>query len=186
MRIVSNGKLIGNLDDWRRLALPKRYQHWIEGRSAMELARAWRGSGRPAMPTEVKTLLDSVEGTADLPFEEAYPEHRIPFDALGGEPSNADLAFVGAARGRKVAVTIKAKADEPCVDTVAGTLSAALERVIETPASRGIQRVSDLVRALLGRREQGQRAVTSLRDQLSPRRSEWNWSHRRLHGPLGS
>src|SRR5690606_10274883 len=61
---------------------------------------------------------------------EVFPERRIAFDSHAGEPRNADLAFVGVGPAGRVAVTIEAKADEPFGDTVAATLSSALERAV--------------------------------------------------------
>src|SRR5688572_9041652 len=117
-----NGTPISCLTDWETLAPPKSKTHWVEGRSAYELARAWCGDGPPAVPTELRTLLDSRPETRGLIIEKAIPELRIPFDAHRGEPRNADLALVGQADGGRVAVTIEAKADESFGGTVADTM----------------------------------------------------------------
>jgi hypothetical protein len=61
---------------------------------------------------------------------------------------------------------VEAKADEPFGTTVAETIAAALERSIENPASRGVQRVEDLVRAQFKPRAAGQPPVGKLRYQL--------------------
>jgi hypothetical protein len=46
MRIEKSGQRIQSLEDWRRLAPPKTDEHWVEGRSALEAARAWlEGAG---------------------------------------------------------------------------------------------------------------------------------------------
>jgi len=50
--------------------------------------------------------------------------------------------------------------------SVSETVSAALERSIESPASRGVRRVEDLVRALLIPYIKGQRGIGDLRYQL--------------------
>lgn len=41
MAVSKGGQPIRSLDDWRRLAPPKSPHHWVRGRSAQELARAW-------------------------------------------------------------------------------------------------------------------------------------------------
>lgn len=166
MRLEKNGTRITCLDDWRRLAPPKGEHQWVEGRSAFELAHAWCGTGGPIVPDNLQDLLASNDATRGLVIELAIPEHRIPFDDHGGEPRNADLAFVGHVAGAKVAVTVEAKADEPFGATVSETIAAALERALENPASRGVRRVEDLVRALLGPHKKGQRHAGDLRYQL--------------------
>lgn len=157
---------ITTVADWERLAPPKSRDQWVEGRSAYELAQAWCGSGMPAMPEVVRALLDSRDETRGLDLEVAYAEHRIPFDSLGGEPRNADLAFVGLAGLRKVAVTVEAKADEAFGGTVGATIAAGLERGIKNPTSNAVRRVEGLVQALLRPWKKGLPGVEELRYQL--------------------
>jgi hypothetical protein len=58
------------------------------------------------------------------------------------------------------------KADEPFGDTVAGTLAAALERLVENPRSQGVRRVESLATSLFAVRGKGQPKIASLRYQL--------------------
>ena len=118
------------------------------------------------MPAALRTLLDSRNETRDVSVECVVPEHRIPFDGHGGEPRNADLAFVGYKSTSKIAVTVEAKADEPFGATVAETIADALERGLENPRSRGVARVVDVVRALVPPRGKGHPHVAALRYQL--------------------
>ena len=166
MRVEKNGATITCLDDWRRLAPPKSVDQWIEGRSAFELANSWCGAGIPVLPSELHSLLESRSETRGLVVDEVIPEHRIAFDAHGGEPRNADLVMVGHTSSSKVAVTIEAKADEPFGATVAQTVADALERAILNPKSRGVRRVEDLVRGLLPSRTKGLPHLGVLRYQL--------------------
>lgn len=54
VRIAKNGQLITSVDDWFRHAPPKGgADHWRDGRSAKELARAWIESGSVAVPDEL-------------------------------------------------------------------------------------------------------------------------------------
>jgi hypothetical protein len=166
MRIEKGGRSISTLGDWEQLAPPKRSEQWTPGRSAYELARAWCGGGGPAIPSELLALLDSTDETRSLVIECVHSEHRIAFDDYGGEPRNADLAFLAASARGPVAVTVEAKADEPFGLTVADTLADALERRIENDRSNGIRRVEALAAALFGPRMKGQPRVGDLRYQL--------------------
>jgi len=114
----------------------------------------------------VAVSLDSRLETRGAVVETYLPEHRIHFDRHRGEPRNADMAFVGHTPSGNVAITIEAKADEPFGATVAETFSDALERIVENPRSRGIQRIEDLTRALFGVRLKEQPKVGALRYQL--------------------
>lgn len=166
MRLHKDGVPIVCVDDWKRMAPPKAEYQWVEGRSAYELAHAWCGRGAPAVPPELTALFESRAETRGLLIDEVLPEHRVSFDAHGGEPRNADLALVGHTSESKVAVTIEAKADEPFGATVGQTVADALERAIENPRSRGVRRLEDLVRALLPPRSKGRPHVCDLRYQL--------------------
>ncbi len=95
-----------------------------------------------------------------------YPEHRIRFDERGGEPRNADLAFVGRIGKDTVAVTVEAKADEPYGSTIARTVCDALERRIVNPRSKGVERIIDLTTALLPARHKGLPRLDGLYYQL--------------------
>jgi hypothetical protein len=110
--------------------------------------------------------LETSIKTRGIEIEVVIPEHRIRFDDHGGEPRNADLAIVGHTAGSRVVITVEAKADEPFGATVAETIVAALERSLKNPASQGVRRVEDLVRALLTPRNAGQTSVGELRYQL--------------------
>lgn len=166
MRIEKEGRPIRTVQDWREHAPPKSKNHWVEGRSAYELAHAWCGTGVPALPEALRLLLESREETRGFAPEVAFPEHRISFDSFGGEPRNADLALTGSAAMGRVAITIEAKADEPFGETVSATLAAAIERRIENPRSNGVRRVESLAQALFRPKEKGQPRVGDLRYQL--------------------
>jgi len=167
MRIASkDGQTISSIHDWKRLAPPKRKYQWAEGHSAFELARAWCITGTPDMPDGLRALFDSREDTRGLLVDVVTPEYQIAFDSRGGEPRNADLAFVGRTATATVAVTIEAKADEPFGATVTQTMVDALEQLIRHPGSQGVERVADLVRSLLPPHVKGQPKAGALRYQL--------------------
>lgn len=166
MRVEKNGQAIVSIDDWRRLASPKHPDHWVPGRSAQELARAWCGAGSPAMPMVLRELLDSRPETRNLRVDVVHPEYPIVFDDFGGEPRNADLAFIGEGPSARVAVTVEAKADETFGPTVGEALAHAVERAVGNPRSRGAERVVGLARAIFRPAEKGQPSVADLRYQL--------------------
>ena len=167
MRIANrDGQTIKSIDDWKRLAPPKSDYQWVEGRSAFELARAWCGTGTPSIPDGLRALFESRDDTRGLTVDLVTPECRIAFDTRRGEPRNADLAFVGRTASATVAVTIEAKADEPFGATVAQTLADALKRLDSKPSGKGIERVADLVRAILPIRQEGLPEAGGLRYQL--------------------
>lgn len=160
------GDQILTIDDWHRCAPPKRNIHWQQGRSAWELANAWCSSGTPMMPSELKTLLDSCNLTEGVVIDEAIAECQIRFDELRGEPRNANLALVGTAGGKKIAITIEAKADEPFGELVGDALSLAIERGVENHRSGAVQRIDGLARALFRARQGREPKVSDLRYQL--------------------
>lgn len=166
MRVEKDGTPIMCLEDWRRLAPPKGPDQWVEGRSAYEIAKAWCGASGPAVPECLRALLETNERTRGLEVDLVLPEHRIRFDQHGGEPRNADVAFVGHAGGSKIVVTVEAKADESFGATVTETIAAALERAVRNPESRGVRRAEALVRALLGPRGGDHTPIGELRYQL--------------------
>lgn len=48
------GLKISNLTDWFQHAPPAKGEaHWVDGRSAKELAKAWTQSGVPTVPKEL-------------------------------------------------------------------------------------------------------------------------------------
>lgn len=160
----ANGESIQSIDDWFRVAPPKSPDHWVKGRSAWELANAW--CQPELVSNELRMLLDSCERTRGFRLEMGTAECRIPFDRLGGEPRNADLALIGTAGGEKIAITVEAKADEPFGELVSEVLATALEHGVSNPRSNGVRRVEDLARALFRTRDPGQPIVADLRYQL--------------------
>lgn len=148
MEVKTKKGAIFSVDDWCACAPPKHEEQWLEGRSAYELAYAWCGTGRPAMPPEIRQVLDLLPDGQGLSVETVHPEHQIRIDGRSGEPRNADLAFVATSGERRVAVTVEAKADEPFGSTVAQTMAAALERAVSNPRSDGLGRVRELARSL--------------------------------------
>jgi hypothetical protein len=101
-----------SLADWRRLAPPKAAHHWAEGRSAVEVAKAWTEGGGTTLPEEVRVALESDSNFGAIEAWSAEPEALLRFDSFPGEPRNTDLLVsINDAYGRYI-VAVEAKADE--------------------------------------------------------------------------
>lgn len=139
------------LEDWFRLAPPKgREAHWVDGRSAKELARAWCPAGAgPRVPEEITELLESHRDLAGTVIEQAWPERRVQFDRIRGEPRNADLVAVGRGPHGRIAISVEAKADEPFDRRVADVLSAAERKLADGTRTGAGERARKLVEAVL-------------------------------------
>jgi hypothetical protein len=159
MRIVAKNREIRTVEDWKAAAPPKSENQWREGRSAMELARAWCGDpSGPLVPPEITRILTSSEAFRGCRVVEAYPEYPIRFDALPGEPRNADLAIVGEDDRGPVAITVEGKADETFGQLVGDVLADAIDRGM-SGRSHGVQRVEVLVSSLLSPRHTDLRRI---------------------------
>ena len=63
MRFVGrHGEEILSLDDWARLGKPAAEHHWVPGRSAHELAAAWRCRDAEQQVVELVTEPISIRG----------------------------------------------------------------------------------------------------------------------------
>lgn len=156
------GQPITCLASWFTLAGPKgKLAQWQDTRSAKELARAWvaDGAGPSSVPPEIERLLASSTLTAggDFAAGRGRPELRVPIDDLAGEPRNADLAFTyetpasaDGTPGRRIAVSVEAKADESLGQTVGQAIAAAEARRRTGKGSFGDVRARVLLKALLG------------------------------------
>lgn len=107
-----DGHEICSVDDWFRLAPPKKGSHWQDGRSAKELAKAWLATGTPRMPDDLSALLKSNPATVGLVIDEAVAEMTTRLDDYRGGSRNHDLVLLGRAHGKTVLVAVEAKADE--------------------------------------------------------------------------
>jgi len=164
MRIEKKGQVIQSIADWHTLAPPKADEHWAEGRSAMEVARAWLAQpGEP--PAEVLALFAAHHDFEGVKFTHVEPEALLRFDDRAG-PRHADLSVMAEDRRGPIAVTVEAKADEPFDALVGVALSTALETLIKNPRSGKVGRIIELAQSLF-RPEAGDKLpVTSLRYQL--------------------
>lgn len=105
-------KTILSVDDWTR---PKdEHVHWVDGRSAKELARAWfpHGANEPKPPSGFLGLFTGVPAFSDLELTRGAPECITSLPESGGQ-RNHDLWVMGNAAAGSVTICVEAKADEP-------------------------------------------------------------------------
>lgn len=114
--IVKDGESIKDIEDWERLAGPKKAEHWKDGRSAKETAKRWiefwKHEGNP-MPTEVVEILKSRPDFGEVQSWEAEPEAKLRFDEYRGEPRNTDIVVKANDTEGDFLIAVEAKADEP-------------------------------------------------------------------------
>src|SRR5438105_13788719 len=96
--------------DWRRL-LADPARHWVQGRSALELAVAWEEASKTprGLPAAVAQLLDSHPQFRGATLLLAIPEHKVQLDG-GGHDSQNDLWALLRAPVGLLSVTVEAKA----------------------------------------------------------------------------
>jgi hypothetical protein len=157
MKISKNGKPIESVESWFEFAPPKDgLRQWVDHRSAKELAKAFCGSGKVCIPTELQSLLDSNPTLGHIEITEAWPEHKIALDTFRGETRNADLAGIAVGCTGTVALTIEAKADESFGELIETVLAKAPKR------SNKPERIEMLMQGLFGR----QTDLSTIRYQL--------------------
>jgi hypothetical protein len=161
MKILNrSGEVIHSIEQWTR---PKKIYQWREGRSAMELARAWCPESGPACPPDVSVLLSSHELTRNIHIEEVRPEHVTPLPERG-EGRNHDLWAKCSVDGRPFTLCVEAKADEPFGDTIGDTCANALRGSEKTG---GVRRARALLHMVFGSAAEPDREpYASLRYQL--------------------
>ena len=166
MSFTRNGQTIRTLDEWEKIAGPKRDDQWSPDRSAMEVARAWLSVASPILPADVAAALASNPAFGTVTRWTGEPEVRLSFDKLRGEPRNSDLLVRGHDEYGKFLLAVEAKADESFGETVADALADAVERRLVNPGSRGVERIQGLAAALLEPKRRGEARLGRLRYQL--------------------
>lgn len=168
MQLLRGGHDIRTVEDWYEYAKPRgALKQWRDGYSAKELAKAWcRTPGQPAPPLEFSDRLAALPGIPGIEVEVGFPEYRIAFDGLPGEPRNADLALSCASLQGRVAVSVEAKSREPFGDPVYQVIADASRKFCEEISTNAIIRIHALARGMLRPRQSGSPRVGELRYQL--------------------
>lgn len=153
MKLFHGPHEITDVESWLAHAPPKgKENHWVDGRSAKELARAWCAlADRPDVPPEVRRLLDSNPATAQMVVGEMFPEHLVAFDEWPGGVRNADLMGTGrTVDGESVAVSVEGKADEPFDSNISEIRRRADRLTTKGKNTNAVARVDGLLKALFG------------------------------------
>lgn len=147
MKIVRGGIQVRTMDEWLA-AMPRRIREkqWKEGRSAMELARAWVGSGAVVVPDEVLRLLETDSEFSALEILEARPEEEARLDDFRGNSRNADLLILARRAGEPVVISVEAKADE----SFGPAIGEYLESSVKVEGSNAPIRIRQLSSAIFG------------------------------------
>lgn len=168
LRLERVGHRITSVETWFEFAPPRgRDLHWRDGRSAKESAKAWCMNGQePAPPRELVDLLETVQQFENIEFDVGYPEHRVSFDMIRGEPRNTDLAVKCLGQLGPVGLSIEAKADESFSRTVGEEIASAAMQWAADERTGKIDRIRQLTEAVLPRHRPGQAPLAEIRYQL--------------------
>jgi uncharacterized protein DUF6946 len=168
LRLEHQGIPIASVEDWFRHAPPRGGSlQWRDGRSAKELAKAWcAGGGAPAPPSDFLALLASVPVLAALSFDIGYPEHRVRFDEVRGEPRNTDLAVICTGLVGRVALSVEGKVDETFGRAVGEEIMGAAAQWAFEERDGKLDRLRQLAHVILPPRRAGQARIGEIRYQL--------------------
>lgn len=160
--ISKNGIPITNLDEWLQLAPPKRPDQWVEGRSAMELARNWLDG----LPLEVLQAIQGHPSFGEILDWTAEPEVTLRFDACAGEPRNSDLVVTALDAHGAFLIGVEGKADEEFDKLLPDCFVASMEAKLKNERSNRLARLEFLTRAFLEVKQSGEPSVKLIRYQL--------------------
>lgn len=147
--IRKNNQVIDSLELWERLAGPKSSVQWQDHRSAKESAKSWLAeSGSSAMPSEIVRVLSTHPDFSAISAWEAEPECLVPIDQFTG-PANIDVLVSATDDRGTFVMAVEAKADEPFGPLLGDAFTAALERRIASPTSKGLARLEQLATSIL-------------------------------------
>ncbi|MED2974873.1 hypothetical protein P4361_21890 [Fictibacillus sp. B-59209] len=114
-----SGRAINSIKEWQMYSPPaSKDLHWVDGRSAKELAKAWvNENGVPHVPQVLSLLMQSHTTTLNLEIESAIPECKTVLDSYGKGRMH-DLLLIGKTGNEKVVISIEAKVDETFGPTI--------------------------------------------------------------------
>jgi hypothetical protein len=112
MRVI--GKQNQEILSWQDWERPRdKAKQWVEGRSAMEIARAFFRNGNARLPEPLTRLLQNEPALSNFTAHEVRPEFETDLPPRGSSgPRNHDVWLRGYAGHRRVSIGIEAKADE--------------------------------------------------------------------------
>jgi hypothetical protein len=164
--IRKDQKVIDSLPLWELLAGPKSSVQWQDHRSAKESAKAWLGtSAGAAIPSEIVRVLSTHPDFSQISAWEAEPECLVAIDEFTG-PANIDVLVSATDRRGTFAMAVEAKAEESFGPLLGDAFTAALERRLTSPTSKGLARLEQLATSILSPAARGKPRAQHLRYQL--------------------
>jgi hypothetical protein len=150
MKVIGKrGQEITTWEDWERPAKP--VEHWVAGRSAMEIARAFFRNGPAALPEPLVALFAKEAALAGFEAVVARPEHQTALPPRGASgPRNHDVWLSGDVAGRPVRIGIEAKADEEFDRPLTAKLAAGEKRIADGLGTDTPERLQILGSMLFG------------------------------------
>jgi uncharacterized protein DUF6946 len=151
IKLRGGDRSIESFEDWAAYGLPesRRALHWKDGRSALELGRAWTEPGYIRPPEAFQLLLDSNADLCGTRLLEGVVEHETGLPPLGSRgPRCHDLLLCGVRDSATVTISVEAKADEEFGKTLERELQQSLQRSENTKFP---QRLDWLTWLLLGK-----------------------------------
>ena len=115
------------LKDWKRL-LAEPEKQWRRGYSARALACCWHAAG--GLPTDVRVVLQEIEGFHQIEALIAVPEHQVPLPG-GSRPSQNDVWVLAGTPAGLVSIAVEGKVAEPFGPSVGEWLAGASPGKIE-------------------------------------------------------
>jgi hypothetical protein len=114
-----SGRTINSIKEWQMYSPPaSKDLHWVDARSAKELAKVWFNDiGVPQVPEVLSLLMQSHSKTINLEIKSAIPECKTVLDSYGKGRMH-DLLLIGKTGNEKVVISIEAKADETFGPTI--------------------------------------------------------------------
>jgi len=143
-----------------RLAPPTAEIHIAEGRSAVEMCRAWMQNDAV---DRVTALLSRDAGYGDVALERGVVEKPTQFDDNPRGPRHHDLLVTATGATGRIVIGVEGKADEPFGDPLEDHIRKALQG---SPASGTPKRVDGLTTAFFGATLATDPSLGTLRYQL--------------------
>jgi hypothetical protein len=134
------------LPDWKMFAGPVSGDQWVQGYSALELARAWL-EHEPL--DDLRRILDLMPELSCFEAEGGVPEAKSSFDPYRG-PRTHDLLVIGNAAVGRTVVAVEGKVNEPFGQTLDQYRAAAQRLLKRNPRTKALARLDDLLWSLAG------------------------------------
>jgi hypothetical protein len=145
MHVVNRtGTEIRSVCEWGTLAKPAAERHWVEGRSAYELAADWIDGDAAERAIELLSLRPELAGIVLI---EGIAEKKTRFDDIPSGPRSHDLLVHARTHAGPLVIGVEGKADEPFDHPLWRWRQRALR---QTPTTRAPVRLDNLTTVFFG------------------------------------